>query len=156
VDEVQNVLHSFVLSGTIRMAYGGRCKRQVRYVYHLQKGIVIIFSHQIVTFGHIEHFPKHIESADIDAIQAATAISKCCSFSNKLFRNMYGGTHPVSIDVIKKLIDQVGIVHNDVFLEIGCGEPRLAFALSSVSQGGLVISLDLGKFNIDCNQSSLS
>jgi hypothetical protein len=70
-------------------------------------------------------------------------------FANKLFKcGVIGGTVALSTADIKLLMSHMNIHQNDIFWEIGCGHPKLAFSLSAASMGGMVICTDIRKMFI--------
>jgi hypothetical protein len=74
------------------------------------------------------------------------------------FRNVYkfvkrkvgahgltGGVHALPLNTTTELIQLLKIDREDVFWEIGCGEPYLAFCLSAAAGGSVVVATDLGE-----------
>jgi hypothetical protein len=74
------------------------------------------------------------------------AILLASTFASKLFRSgVPGGTTALCNSDILTLIENIPIDQNEIFWEIGCGTPNLAFSLSAASFGGMVICTDLRK-----------
>jgi hypothetical protein len=52
------------------------------------------------------------------------------------------GSEATPLCSAEKLALEIGIKTGDSFWEIGCGAPKLAFAFSAASNGGIVIATD--------------
>jgi precorrin-6B methylase 2 len=78
-------------------------------------------------------------------------VATASSFVDNLFvSGVMGGTHALCSGDIKRLIAHLSLNQGDIFWEIGCGVPNLAFSLSAASFGGMVICTDIRKYCYNC------
>ncbi len=64
--------------------------------------------------------------------------------SRKYAIELAGGVHALHLEAVLQLISWIGIEVDDQCWELGCGEMKLAFALSCAAEGGLVLATDQG------------
>ena len=82
---------------------------------------------------------------DSPLVELSTQVSKAYDKARRMFSNVLtGGTHSIKLKYLPRLFKYMNIQPDQVFWEIGMGEPLLAFALSAASQGGQVVATDLG------------
>jgi hypothetical protein len=64
--------------------------------------------------------------------------------SRKYAIDLTGGVHALQLDAVLLLLKWLRVELDDQSWELGCGEMKLAFALSCAAEGGLVLATDQG------------
>jgi tRNA A58 N-methylase Trm61 len=103
---------------------------------------------KVVTFSRVVKVEELLKNAKPILLteEMNKRMSTASVFVNKMFvSGVTGGTHPLCTKDIRKIAANLGINPGDIFWEIGCGVPNLAFSLSAASFGGMVICTDIRK-----------
>jgi hypothetical protein len=57
------------------------------------------------------------------------------------------GSQPTPLSVISQLANRINVQDGDTYWDIGCGTPRMAFAMSAASNGGMVLATDYSEYH---------
>ena len=108
----------------------------------LPPGICVIFQ-KIAVFRVSIREPR----SDEDYKKYKGRVELAYKSAYKLFANIPGGAHSVSLSVINKLFMRMGFMKDETFWDIGCGVPVLA-ACASALTGVTSLGTDIGKYNV--------